>query len=244
MLTRTPARGRRSLTALLAPGLVAGLLAASLSACGGDDSPGESGQSPEEVMALAKATLDDTSGVTVTLSTDDLPDGVIGATKATGVATHPPAFDGTITVVLSGQSFDVPVIAVDGKVYAQIPLTPGWQDIDPGDYGAPDPAQLLSTDAGLSSILTASTGLEEGDSVRGGADNSEILTEYAGEVDGAAVKNILPGASGSFDATYTVTDDGELRSAVLTGVFYPETPSMTYTITFDDYGTEQDITAP
>ena len=60
--------------------------------------------------------------------------------------------------------------------------------------------------------------------MRGGTDNSEILTEYSGEVDGAAVKNILPGASGSFDATYTVTDDGELRSAVLTGVFYPDTP--------------------
>ncbi|WP_372729768.1 LppX_LprAFG lipoprotein, partial [Nocardioides sp.] len=215
-----------------------------LAACGGEDSPSEAGATPEEVMAAAKVTLDETSGVRVALITEDLPEGVIGATKAEGVATHPPAFDGTITVVLSGQAFDVPVIAVDGKVYAQIPLTPGWQDIDPGDYGAPDPAQLLSPDAGLSSVLTATTGLEEGDSVRGGTENREILTEYTGTVTDAAVKNILPGASGSFDATYTVTDGNELRSAELTGVFYPGTESMTYTISFDDYGIEQDITAP
>lgn len=239
MQTRTTVRRRRPL-ALLA----AGLLTLVLAACGGEDSPSEAGATPEEVMAAAKVTLDETSGVRVALITEDLPEGVIGATKAEGVATHPPAFDGTITVVLSGQAFDVPVIAVDGKVYAQIPLTPGWQDIDPGDYGAPDPAQLLSPDAGLSSVLTATTGLEEGDSVRGGTENREILTEYTGTVTDAAVKNILPGASGSFDATYTVTDGNELRSAELTGVFYPGTESMTYTISFDDYGIEQDITAP
>ena len=34
----------------------------------------------------------------------------------------------------------MPVVAVDGKVYAQLPLTTGYQDIDPAEYGAPDPA--------------------------------------------------------------------------------------------------------
>ena len=63
------------------------------------------------------------------LSTDNLPAGVTGITKASGVATATPAFDGTITVVLSGQSVDVPVIAVDGKVHAQIPFTPGWNAV-------------------------------------------------------------------------------------------------------------------
>ena len=56
--------------------------------------------------------------------------------------------------------------------------------------------------------------------------------------------NIIPTASGDFDATYTITDDGELREATLTGVFYEDSESMTYTVTFDDYGTEKDITAP
>lgn len=238
MLIRPSARSRR-VSALV----LAGVIALALTSCSKDEKA-VGDKSPDAVMALAKKTLDETSGVNLTLATDGLPSGVTGITKATGVGTHAPAFDGTITVVLSGQAFDVPVIAVDGTVYAQLPLTPGWQDVDPADYGAPDPAQLMSTDAGFSSLLPATTGLEEGDSVRGGADNTEILTEFTGSVPDTAVKNVIPSATGDFDATYTITADGELREATLTGVFYPDSDSMTYTIGFDDYGTEKEISAP
>ena len=51
--------------------------------------------------------------------------------------TDAPAYDGTLGVVTQLGSFSVPVKAVDGKVYAQIPLTPGWSEVDPADYGAP-----------------------------------------------------------------------------------------------------------
>jgi lipoprotein LprG len=215
-----------------------------LAGCSGDDATAKGGDSPSEVLAAAKDTLDETSGVHLTLSTDDLPDGVTGIKSADGVGTHDPAFDGDITVVLSGQDFDVPVVAVDGKVYVQLPLAPGWQDIDPGDYGAPDPARLLSPDQGFSALLPATTDLEAGESVRGGEDNKEILTEYTGTVPDSAVQNVIPTASGDFDAAYTVSADGELRQAVLTGVFYEDAPAMTYTVGFDDYGTETEITAP
>ena len=47
-----------------------------------------------------------------------------------------------------------------------------------------------------------------------------MLTEYTGTVPDTAVKNVIPSASGDFDATYTVTEDGELREVVLTGAFY------------------------
>jgi lipoprotein LprG len=231
---------------LVSTALAGALAASSLTACGGSDDSGGGGSdaTPEEVFAAAKTNLDETSGVDLTLSTKDLPDGVTGVEKADGVGTHAPAFEGTITVVLSGQAFEVPVVAVDDKVYAQVPLTTGWQDIDPSEYGAPDPAQLMSTDTGFSSLLPATTDVEKGDSVRGGTDNKEILTEYTGTVPGDTVKNIIPTASGDFEATYTITDDDELRSARLTGVFYPDSESMTYTVTFDDYGTDKDITAP
>jgi lipoprotein LprG len=102
----------------------------------------------------------------------------------------------------------------------------------------------MSPEAGISSLLTSTTGLAKGQSIRGGSDNSEILTEYTGTVPDTAVKNIIPGASGDFDATYTVTDDGELREAELTGVFYKSSPSMTYTIDFENYGTDKEIIAP
>lgn len=207
------------------------------------DSPEEQ-RSPSDVLAAAKQTLDDTSGVRLTLAADELPSGVTGVTRAEGVGTHAPAFDGTLTVVLDGATFDVPVVALDGVVHAQVPLVPGWQEVDPDEYGAPDPAQLMSTDAGFSSILTAGEGVEQGESVRGGDDNSEVLTEYTATVPGEAVGNVIPSAEGDFDATFTVTADDELREAVLTGVFYPGSEPMTYTIGFSDYGSEPTITAP
>jgi lipoprotein LprG len=129
-------------------------------------------------------------------------------------------------------------------VYAELPLTSGYQEVDPSEYGAPDPAQLMSPDEGFSSLLTATTDLETGESVRGGADNKEVLTEYTGSVPSTAVANVIPSAEGDFDVTYSITSEGELREAVLTGVFYPDSDEMTYTLEFDDYGTEPDITAP
>lgn len=207
------------------------------------DAPEEQ-RSPEDVLSAAKQTLDETSGVSLTLAADELPSGVSGVTRAEGVGTHAPAFEGTLTVVLGGASVDVPVVALDGVVHAQLPLVPGWQEVDPDEYGAPDPAQLMSTDAGFSSILTAGEGVEAGESVRGGDDNSEVLTEYTATVPGDVVGNVIPSAEGDFDATFTITADDELREAVLTGVFYPGTEPMTYTIGLSDYGSEPTITAP
>jgi len=230
----------RASTALLA----AVLLALPVAAAGCSGSDGGAGADPEQALATAKQHLDDTSGVKIALTTDDLPGGVTGVEKAEGILTDAPAFDGTITVPLVGQAVEVPVIAVGGKVYAEVPFTSGWQDIDPAEYGAPDPAQLMSADEGFSTVLSATTDLAKGESVRGGEDNSEVLTEYTGTVPGDAVANVIPSASGDFDATYTITDDGDLRSAELTGVFYQDSDPMTYTVTFEDYGTEKDITAP
>ena len=226
--------------AVIGLGPVLGLVAG----CSDDQGSVSDQRSPEEVMQLAKTTLDETSGVNISLKTTDLPAGVTGVKEATGVGVHPPAFDGSLTVMLSGTDFNVPVIAVDNKVYAQIPLTPGWSDVDPAEYGAPDPATLMSPETGFSSLLPATEGLKQGESVRGGEDNKEVLTEFTGTVPDSAVRNILPGATGDFDATYTISADGELREAVLTGVFYPNTESMTYTIGFEDYGTQKKITAP
>ena len=223
--------------------LLAGL---TLGACSGSDEPVSEGKSPEDVIALAGQTLDETSGLNLTLNTDNLPDGVNGITGAEGVSTDAPAFEGTISVVVGGLAVDVPVIAVDDKVYAQIPGTSVFQPVDPAAYGAPDPARLVTPDQGFSALLSATEDLAEGDSVRGGADNDEILTEYTGTVPGDVIKAIIPNAPGdSYDVTYLVSDGGELREADLTGVFYEDaTEEMTYTVGFEDYGTTKEIQAP
>lgn len=241
------APSRTRTTGRLVSALTAALLAVpTLAGCSGDDgkAAAKDEQSPEEVLAAASTKLSETSGVDLRLSTDALPEGVSGIAKAAGTVTRAPAFDGTITVVFAGQTVDVPVIAVDDLVYAQLPFTEGWNKVNPREYGAPDPAQLIGAD-GFPGLLGLTESPEAGESVRGGADNSEVLTTYSGTVPGEAMDAVIPSSSGkSFDVEWQITDDGELRTATMTGVFYPHTDPMTYTVEFADYGIDKDITAP
>ena len=205
---------------------------------GSDDGP-----PPEDVMAEARAQLDETTGVHISLTTDELPDGVDGVLDATGVGTHAPAFDGDIKVSLSGAAFTVPVVAVDGTVHAKLPLTPRYAEIDPAEYGAPDPAQLMATEGGISAWLTEATGVEEGDRTREG---DAVLTSYTGTVPGEAVSAVIPSADSTadFEATFAVDDAGRLVQALVTGPFYGSAGDVSYTVSLSDYGTDEEITAP
>jgi lipoprotein LprG len=237
------ARGR--LSALL----IVGVLAVTGTACSDDEkSPGGGGDdapTPEEVLEQAKTTLDETDGVTISLKTDEVPSGVTGIKSATGVGAHPAAFEGEFELSVNGLPATAEVIAVDGVTYAKNSLLlPDWTEIDPADYGAPDPGLMMEPDDGFSGLLAAMTDVEEGDSVRGGQDNREIFTEYTGTIPSSAVEALIPTAEGDFEAALTVSDAGQLRTAELTGVFYADAEALTYTLTLDDYGTDVDITAP
>ena len=239
-----PARGRLRL--LVAP-LVLGLALGGLTGCTDDDKGGKGdGPDPRAALEAAKKVLDETSGVTIELSTKDLPNGVTGITSAQGTGVHPSAFEGTFKLSVSGLPADADVIAVDGKTYAKNSLLlPDWTPIDPADYGAPDPAKLMDPDGGFSGLLAAAEDVEAGDSVRGGKDNKEILTEYTGTISSDAVAALIPAAEGDFSFTYTISDDDELREAVIKGAFYgKDEGDVTYTLALDDYGTEKEITAP
>jgi lipoprotein LprG len=232
---------------LLAAPVALALALGVLTACSGDDDKGGGDKvSPEDVLAAAKKTLDETSGVNVELVTKDLPGGVTGITSAEGTGVHPSAFQGTFELSVNGLPADADVIAVEGKTYAKNSLLlPDWTEIDPADYGAPDPATLMDPDGGFSGLLSSAENVKQGDSVRGGKDNKEILTEYTGTISSDAVSALIPAAEGDFSFTYTISDDDELRQAVLEGAFYgADHGDMTYTLTLDDYGTHKDITAP
>lgn len=225
------------------------LLGLALAGCtGSTEEPESEGKTPEQVMAEAKQILDDTAGVELDLNTEDLPEGVDGVRRATGYANHQPAFEGTITAgltLLGGNEVDIPVVAVDDEVHAKIPPLPVYQEVDPDDYGVPDPAALLSPDQGVSSLLVATTDLEQGEQVRGGENNDEVFTEYTGKLPAEAVAGVIPSASGDdFDVTYTIADNGELREAVITGSFYPDADTNTYQLKLSGYGTEKTVTAP
>jgi lipoprotein LprG len=233
----------RPLRLLAAPFVLS--LGLGLAGCSDDDG-GRDGENPEDVLAAAKQTLDETSGVEMTLATDDLPNGVTGITSAEGTGVHPSAFQGTFKLSVSGLPADAEVIAVDGVTYAKNSLLlPDWTPIDPADYGAPDPAKLMDPDGGFSGLLSAAEDVETGDTVRGGENNEEILTEYTGTISSDAVKALVPTAEGDFSFTYAISEDDELREAVLEGAFYGEDEGdVTYTLTLDNYGTTKEITAP
>jgi len=248
--TLLPGARRLSAAALL------GLLAITgLTACTGGDEPAAQNEeadadddgsvTPEEVLAYAKTLLDETSGVRLTLATDDKPAEGDFLASAEGTITTQPAFDGSVSGRVMGfDASDIGVVSVDGEVQVDVPIT-GWTTFDPAQFCAPDPALLLDPDTGVSSVLTDAEELEEGEAERGGADNEEILTPYDGTVPGEAVQRILPCAEGdAFTATFRIDGDGYLRSVDVTGEFFPGNDDITYAIDVLEYDVDREITAP
>jgi lipoprotein LprG len=216
-----------------------------LTACVGQDDNGGGGDdkvckdlSADECLAEAKTLLDDTSGVHLEI-TGNPPSGQQGLESASGVATHDPvAFKGEATV---GGSFDV--IAIGDDVWVDFGI--GFTMFDPSTVGAPNPAALFESEGGLSDFLVKTDGVEEGESERGGANNEDVFGTYSGTLDGKLVESVIPSAEGEFAVDYLIDTDGRLREARITGAFYGEDAAeSTYTISLEDYGTEQEIKAP
>ncbi|WGL54194.1 LppX_LprAFG lipoprotein [Nocardioides sp. BP30] len=222
--------------------VVTALPVLALSACGGGSGAGA--PPPAEAIAQAKSALDHAAGVQLHLVGKDLPSGNV-LVGADGTLTRAPAFDGTIAIKVLGATAQVPVVSVDDKVYAKLPLTTSWQTIDPAQYGVPDPATLIAPDTGISRLLTATTDLKKGDTVRGGKDNKQVLTTYTGTLPASAVAAIISQAAGTFAVSYTIDDDHRLEQAAIRGRFYgADTAASTYTVTLDDYGVTKTITKP
>ncbi len=88
MLTTGSIRAAAAALALVVP--------LALGACSGDDDSGPKAddQTPEEVLAAAQQKLTETSGVQLSMTTDDLPEGINAIQKAVGVATDAPGVRG------------------------------------------------------------------------------------------------------------------------------------------------------
>jgi lipoprotein LprG len=219
--------------------LTAACLVFALCGCKGNDDSGNEDQTPDERLAEAKTSFDDAEYIKFSMATDNLPDGVDGLVSAEGTGTHAPAFTGEVDVQ-TAIAINAKLIAVDGKVYAELPIV-GWTDIDPADYGAPDPATLMDTESGISSLFTSTEDAEEGDSTR---DGSEVLTTIDGTIPGEDVNAIFPSAgTDPFEVSYTLTDDNTLKAITITGPFYGS-DDVTYDLDFDLDADPVEIEAP
>ncbi|MGA8845716.1 MAG: LppX_LprAFG lipoprotein [Nocardioides sp.] len=235
-----------TLSRRFAAGAAAALLALPLAACGnGDASSDQTEMTPAQVMSRAKNFLDETSGVELSLSTQDERSDGDFLKSAEGVITDAPAFQGVAGGRFLGfNAEDVEVRSVDGDFYINAPIV-GWDVYDPAQLCAPDPATLLDPDLGVANLLVAATDLAVSEPRRAADDNSVVVTPYAATVPGSAVKSLLPCAPGeSFDAVLAIDEDGRLRSADLTGEFFSGGSEVTYTIAITAYGVAQEITAP
>lgn len=222
------------------------LLVAGLGACTDDDgdaAPTQRELTAAERLAAAKTTLDDASSVRLKLTSADVPKDAKGVVAADGVGAHPPAFKGTFKVTLNGIQADAEVTSVDGEVWAKLPLVPGTNKIDPKTFGIPDPAVLFSTDKGLTSLLPATQSPTMGEQTRKGA---EVLTTVTGTLPGDAVVDLflIGDRNGTFDATYALTEQNELREVSLVGPFFGSTSKSTYNLALDQYNEPVTITKP
>jgi lipoprotein LprG len=210
--------------------------------CGGSSDPTD-GKSAQEVLTLAKEKFDEAASVHMRLSTDARPSSGDAVLGAEGTLTRQPGFDGQVTVVLAGFDADVPVIAVDGKVYAKLPLTPRYTVIDPAEYGAPDPSDFADPDRGISGLLLKLDGAEKAGRKR---DGDRVLTTYEGTLSGDLVEPIIPSAdsAGSYETVVGIDEDGRIVSLRVTGDFFAHDGPVTYDLELDDYGKSVTVSAP
>lgn len=224
----------RSRSPLLVAAVVVALAAA---ACSG----GSSNHEPVHTrLVTAKAGFDQAKYIGFTLTSQNLPSGVDALEGATGTGTHAPAFTGSVQIV-KGLAFTAKVVALDGKVYADLPFV-SWSTINPSDYGAPDPAALMDSSTGLSSLLTdALHPALDGTTRNGGT----VLTKVTGSLPGADVKALFPSAATTpFAVTFALTDSDMLESVTMTGPFYAGHSATTYTIDLNLSASPVTITAP
>ncbi|RYD59946.1 MAG: LppX_LprAFG lipoprotein [Verrucomicrobiaceae bacterium] len=216
-----------------------GLLA--FTGCSSETKPDDT--TPGEVLAAAKTKLDEASSWRLSLSTKSVPKGGNGVLSAEGVGTHAPAWEGDVKAILNGIPVTVPIVAIDGKVHAKLPLTPTWSEINPSEYSAPDPADFMDPDKGVSSLLADVEGAAKGSETR---DGDQIITTYSGNLPGAKVKTIIPSASES--ATYStevgINDKGEVATVSVTGPFFSGNDDVTYDIKIGSYDEDVKISAP
>jgi lipoprotein LprG len=230
----------RRRAALLAGMLVSAALLAGCSSDTGAAAP----KPPAERLASARAALDRAGSVALDLTSRDVPLRENGVTAAKGsgvVSATEPKFAGTITGSIKGVAGTVEVVAIGDTTWMKF-FTPDFEKADLSALGAPNPATFFDPAGGISSLLAATQKPVAGEDVRQG---SEVLHTIRGTLPGKPVTDLLGlgDGTGSYDVTYGLTDADQLRTATLTGPFFPGR-SATYSLVLTKYGAPVEIARP
>ena len=215
-------------------------LAVALAGCGG----GEPEESAGDLLSRAKTTLDETSSLHFVLTSEGAPTTGTALTGGEGDVARPSSFEGTLQVLAAGSSLDLAVVSVEGTVYAQLPFTSGFSEVDPAQFGFGDPGALLDPETGISQLLAGADSAQLGEERRV---DGEVVREVTAQLPGELVEQVLTSEDPSqpVDARFSVaTGSGELRRAELTGPFYASGTDATFTIELSDFGADVEITAP
>ena len=239
---------RRTLLSAAASTLVAGAL--TLTGCsstsGKTAAKTTAGETAVQRLQAVKKVVDAATGFHIELSSANVPSTASGLLSGSGDGSHAPAFTGNLKVQIGGASASVPVVAVDGTVYAKLPFKTGYSTIDPATYGAPDPNVLFSSGpGGLSSLMPLTQGATYGAQKR---DGSETVQTITGTLPSTAVRKTLGFGKNStgldYGVEYEVTAGNQLRQVRVTGPFFAAGGQTSYLTRFTQYGEKVDVRKP
>ena len=228
---------------LLLAGVAAALL--TLTGCTGDAGGDETAPSPKERLAEAQQKVEQAEAITLDLTSSGVPADVNGVQSATGtgvVEGETVKFEGEFQGRVGGITANAAVLAIGEDTFMKL-FTPDYEPVDLAELGAPNPTAFFAPETGIASLIEATTDLTEGGGpVREGR---EVLDQFTGSLPGERVEALLHlgGPGTTFDVTYGLTSNNELRKAVLEGEFYEGAQSV-YTLLLTDYGTVLPIESP
>ena len=170
----------------------------------------------------ARAALDTAGSVTLDLSSRDVPEreNVVTAAQGQGVVSEEePKFRGTITGTIEGVAGTVEVIAIGETTWIKF-FTPEYEEADLATLGAPNPAMFFHPGDGISSMLTATGGPAERSRGPGGLGGARHHHRHPRRQHRRETVLDLGDGTGTYDVTYGLTENDQLRTAVITGPFF------------------------
>lgn len=209
-----------------------------VSACGGSSIDATS------LLKTTKSVLDATPSFHFVLTSANVTGSGAQLTGGSGDMKRPDSMSGVLQVSVFGLALSVHAVSVGGTFSVKLPTGSGFTTANPSDYGFADPAKLIDTNSGLSSLLLKcqSPQVESDDRY-----NGEALHEIGCSLPGSAVAALLTSAdaSKSVAATFGIdTSSNQLRRVVLTGPFISKSTDTTYTLVLTNYGENVSVTPP